>query len=223
MKSLVILVTALTLAVSGCSKEESKKEPQPRAETPTETDPGKGKGKDTGTGAEPDTRADVDPNADYVRVLAGHVVPKQTDPVVVSVTRFAVVKADFDPAKVEGGSAVIELDATSLESGSAKRDKHLRSDDYLDVEKFAKVTVTIDNVKKTGDNVYAADATVKVRDTEKKFPVTFTVLETLPDGIRIRGEHTFSRHELAIGHPEGEEDSVAKDLTIQMQLTIKKT
>ena len=221
MKSLLIVMTALTLAVSGCSKEESKKEPAPTAET-DKTGATRGTPPDQAE-PEPDTAADVDPDADYIRVLAGHFVPKKTDPVVVSVTRFSVVKADFDPAKVEGGTATIELDATSLESGSAKRDKHLRSDDYLDVEKFAKVTVVIDNVKKTGDNAYSADATVKVRDSEKKFPVTFTVLETLPDGIRIRGEHEFSRHELAIGHPEGEEDSVAKDLTIQMQLTIKKT
>jgi polyisoprenoid-binding protein YceI len=213
MKSLLMIVTAITLAVAGCSKEESKPEPKdtPAAETqkPTPTE-------------EP-AKPDVDPNADYVRVLAGHMVPKKTDPVIVSITRFGVVKADFDPAKVEGGTATIELDVTSLESGSAKRDKHLRSDDYLDVEKFAKVTVAIDNVKKTGDNAYAADATVKVRETEKKFPVTFTVLETLPDGIRVKGEHTFSRHDLAIGHPEGEEDSAGRDLTIQMQLTLKKT
>lgn len=221
MKSFLIIVTAITLAVSGCSKEESKKDPAPTSET-DKTGTTRGTAPDPAK-AEPEPKEEVDPDADYVRILAKHFIPKQTDPVIVSLTRFAVVKADFDPAKVEGGTATIELDVTSLESGSAKRDKHLRSDDYLDVEKFAKATVVIDNVKKTGDNAYSADATVKVRDTEKKFPVTFTVLETLPDGIRIKGEHTFSRHELAIGHPEGEEDSVGRDLTIQMQLTIKKT
>lgn len=220
MKSFLILVTAITLAVSGCSKEEAKKGPAPTADT-DKTGATRGTPPDQAK-PEPEPAADVDPDADYVRILASHFIPKKTDPVIVSLTRFSVVKADFDPAKVEGGNATIELDVTSLVSGSEKRDKHLRSDDYLDVEKFAKATVVIDNVKKTGDNAYSAEAAVKVRDTEKKFPVTFTVLETLPDGIRIRGEHTFSRHELAIGHAEGEEDSVGKDLTIQMQLTIKK-
>jgi polyisoprenoid-binding protein YceI len=210
MKTFLIAVAALVLVGAGCSKEESKKEPT------------QGQTKQTGTGTGTGT-ATATEDADYVRVLAPHANPKPTDPVVVSVTRFAVVEADFDPAKVEGGTATIELDVTSLESGSAKRDRHLRSDDYLFVDSFPKVAIQIDNVKKTGDNAYSADATVKVRDTERKFPVAFTVLETLPDGIRIRGEHTFSRHELAIGHPEGEEDSVGKDLTIQMQLTIKKT
>lgn len=212
MKKLLFTLTALTLAWSGCKKEEARSEAPVPAEAAKEKE-----------AAAPTPKPAPDENADHVRILAGHAKPKPGDPVVVSLTRFQVVQASFDPAKVEGGTATIELDLTSLESGSAKRDKHLRSDDYLDVDNHARATIAIDNVKKTGDNAYAADAMVKVRGTEKKFPVAFTVLETLPDGIRIRGEHTFSRHDLQIGHAEGEEDSVARDLTIQLQLTLKKT
>jgi polyisoprenoid-binding protein YceI len=219
MKSLLSIVAIAALALGGCKKDEKKEAPAPSADTTpatrADTKPSQP--------AQPDTAADVDPDADYVRVLAGHAEPKPTDPVVVSLTGFKVVKADFDPAKVEGGTADLEIDLTSLASGSAKRDNHLKSADYLDVGQFAVAKVHVDNVKKTGDNAYTADATVDVHGKQQKYPVSFTVLETLPDGIRIKGEHKFKRHDFAIGAAEGAEDSVATDLTIQLQLTLKKS
>ncbi|HEY5945777.1 MAG TPA: hypothetical protein VIV40_09810, partial [Kofleriaceae bacterium] len=58
-----------------------------------------------------------------------------------------------------------------------------------------------------------------------KYPVTFDVIETTDDSIKIRGQHTFSRLDLGIGADptkDGEEQ-VGSDLTIQMVLTLKKT
>jgi polyisoprenoid-binding protein YceI len=222
MKSLLSIVAVAALALGGCKKDEKKEAAAPTADTTpatrADTTPAQ-----PAQPAQPDTRADVDANADYVRVLAGHAEPKPTDPVVVSLTGFKVVKADFDPAKVEGGTADLEIDLTSLASGSAKRDNHLKSADYLDVGQFATAKIHVDNVKKTGENAYSADATIDVHGKQQKYPVSFTVLETLPDGIRIKGEHKFKRHDFAIGAAEGAEDSVATDLTIQLQLTLKKS
>lgn len=215
MKSLLITFTALTLALTGCKKDEESAAPAKTTTAPADAAAAQPKAPE----APPPPQAE----ADYFRVLATHAKPKPDDPVTVSLTKFVVTDATFDPQNLEGGTATIELDLTSLESGSVKRDNHLRSADYLDAAKFAKATIAIDNVKKTGDKTYSADATVKVRDTEKKLPVTFEVLETTADSVRVRGEHTFSRHELGIGKPEGQEDSVASDLTVQVQLTLKKT
>lgn len=209
MKLLMIVFATLTLAVGGCKKDEK-----------TETQPGTGTG--TGTAAAPDKAKDVDPDADYVRVLAGHAEPKPDDPVVVSLTRFQVVKADFDPQTIEGGTATLELDLTSLASGSAKRDRHLSSPDYLDTAQFAKATITVDNVKKTAENTFSADATVAMRGQEKKLPVTFEVLERTADSIRVKGSHTFKRQDFGIGQ-DTPDQPVANDLTIELQLTLEKT
>src|SRR4051812_40433958 len=45
----------------------------------------------------------VDDNADHVVVLARHKQPKPIDPVSVRFETFKVVKASFDPKKIEGG------------------------------------------------------------------------------------------------------------------------
>ncbi|EIJ35384.1 YceI family protein [Thiothrix nivea] len=42
----------------------------------------------------------------------------------------------YDEAKPEEAKAEVAIDTTSINSNHAERDKHLRSEDFLDVEKF---------------------------------------------------------------------------------------
>ncbi len=218
-KYIAPILIALVVSMSGCKKDE-KAEPPAAGSAVAKPDPR--------TAPKPEPKAEpapppVDPDADYVRILASHSKPKPSDPVTIEIERFSVTKADFDPAKVEGGTAELALDLTSLKSDSPKRDNHLNGDDYLAVESFPTATISIENIKKTADNVYSADATISIHGIEKMLPVAFTVIETLPDGIRIKGEHTFSRHDFTIGAPKGEDDSVGDEQKIQLQLTLKKT
>src|SRR5262249_30640357 len=112
-------------------------------------------------------------HADSFVVYAGHAKPKPTDPVTVTFEKFAVKKAKFDPKKIEGGSATIEVDLGSLKTDSAKRDAHLKSDAYLDVAKFGTMTIDIANVKKKADKTFTADATVTIKGVAVKFPIQF--------------------------------------------------
>jgi len=105
--------------------------------------------------------------------------------------------------------------------GGEKRDAHLKSADYIDTTKFATLHVKVDNVKKTGDKVFSADATVKLRDIEKKYPVTFTVVDAKDDWIRIEGESKFSRLDFKVGKEK--DDGAAPELTAKLHLTLKKS
>lgn len=167
----------------------------------------------------------ADPEPDSIVVLAKHAEPKPTDPVHVQFTSFKVVKASFDPKKVEGGKATIEIDATSLKTDSAKRDAHLNTPDFLDTTKFPKITVDIDKVKKKADKTFTAEATVKFRDVTKKYPVTFNVVDQTADSIRIKGEASFSRLDFKVGKDskDPKQAIVQNDLVIQLALTLKKT
>jgi polyisoprenoid-binding protein YceI len=167
--------------------------------------------------------ADAEP--DSIVVLAKHTEAKPDDPVKVQFTSFKVVKASFDPKKVEGGKATIEIDATSLKTGADKRDAHLNTPDFLDTKKFPKITVDIDKVKKKADKTFTAEATVKFRDVTKKYPVTFDVVDQTADSIRIKSETTFSRLDFKVGK-DSKDPKVAPaqpDLVIQLALTLKKT
>jgi polyisoprenoid-binding protein YceI len=164
-------------------------------------------------------------NVDHIVVLGRHRPAKPTDPVSVRFDKFRVVKASFDPEKIEGGTATIELDLASLRTGSGERDEDLKSPTYIDVGKFATVTIEIANVKKKADMTFTADATVKLRGVTKKYPVTFDVIEQRDDSIRIKGEHTFSRLDFTIGTDPAKDaqQQVDTELTIQMVVTLKQS
>ena len=199
MKTSVLFVTAL--ALSACGKKSDA--------------PAAGSGSASASAA--------DPKADFVHVLGHHHPGKPTDPVVIDIPKFEVTKASFDPANPEGGTAELTLDLSSLSSGSAKRDKHLSSPDYLDVAKFATVTIDIDNVKKQSGSTYTADANISIHGVQKKVPVTFDVVETLPDGVRIHARQAWKRSDFSIGAPEGGGDETTADgQEIELQLTLHK-
>jgi polyisoprenoid-binding protein YceI len=167
----------------------------------------------------------ADPEPDSIVVLAKHSEAKPDDPVQVRFEKFKVVKATFDPKKIEGGKATIEIDATSLKTGADKRDAHLNTADFLDTAKFPKITVDIDKVKKKADKTYTAEATVKFREVTKTYPVTFDVVDSKADSIRIKSETTFSRLDFKIGK-DSKDPKVApaqNDVVIKFQLTLKKT
>ena len=168
---------------------------------------------------------DAAATTDSIVVLAKHSPGKPTDPVQVRFEKFKVTKATFDPKKIEGGKATIEIDATSLKTGEDKRDAHLNTPDFLDTAKFAKITVDIDKVKKKADKTFTAEATVKAHGVTKKYPVTFDVIDQQADSIRIKGESTFSRLDFKVGKDPKEPKAAPVDteLTIQLQLTLKKT
>jgi polyisoprenoid-binding protein YceI len=163
--------------------------------------------------------------ADSISIFAAHTEPKPVDPVEVKINTFKVVKADFDPTKVEGGTAEIELDLSSISTDDQKRTDHLKTPDFIDVAKFATASIKIDNVKKTAENKYSADATVKLRDIEKKYPIAFDVTETTADGIRIALEHKFSRVDFGVGKDSKDPKvaPVAPELTLKASMLLKKT
>ncbi len=64
---------------------------------------------------------------------------------------FNAISGEFshDPAKPEASSITLEIDTYSIDTNHAERDKHLRSDDFLDIRKFP--TATFKSTKFTGN------------------------------------------------------------------------
>lgn len=232
---LVSFALVSALAFAGCKKKEAD------APASTTTQPtgsaaqgsadqgsaaaGSAAAPDQGSAAAAGSAAAPDAQGEYVTVLAMHKEPKPDDPVQVKFERFNVKTAKLaDTANLEGATATIELDPSSISSGSPKRDDHLKSDSYIGLPKFALVTIDVSNVKKKADNQYAADAKVKFRDIEKTYPITFDVVETTADGVRVKAAHKFPRADFGIGKaPDDKDESVAGDLEIQLQLNLKKS
>jgi len=57
----------------------------------------------------------------------------------------------YDKDNINASKVNIDIDTASIDSNHAKRDKHLRSDDFLDVEKYPKATFASTKVTDKGD------------------------------------------------------------------------
>lgn len=57
----------------------------------------------------------------------------------------------YDEKALEASSARVEIETASIDTNNAKRDKHLRSEDFLDAGKFPKATFVSTSFEPTGE------------------------------------------------------------------------
>ncbi|MBD3647701.1 MAG: YceI family protein [Pseudomonadales bacterium] len=59
---------------------------------------------------------------------------------------------NWDPDNPEASSVVVEIDPASLDSNHAERDKHVRGEDYLNVEKYPEAAFRSTRVESKSDD-----------------------------------------------------------------------
>lgn len=77
------------------------------------------------------------------------------------------------------GSIDAVIDATSLDTGHAARDKHVRSADFLDVEKFPTITFKSNNLKFNDDNLVGADGDLTIMGATKPVSLNVTLFRCI--------------------------------------------
>lgn len=82
---------------------------------------------------------------------------------------------DYDAENVERSRVAVEIDAASIDTREAKRDAHLRSADFFDVEHFPKLTFQSTAVKRTKDDTLAVTGDLTIHGVTR--PVTLEVEE----------------------------------------------
>jgi polyisoprenoid-binding protein YceI len=93
----------------------------------------------------------------------------------------------------------LDIRAASLRTGIGRRDNHLRSADFFDVERFGEISVVVTAVEATNGNAadLRANFTIKGITAPLQLPVTITELD---DGsIRISGETKVDRTRFDLG------------------------
>ena len=81
-------------------------------------------------------------------------------------------KITLDPAG-KSGSIEITIDATSIDTGHAKRDEHLKSEEFFNVAKFPTLAYKAGKLKFDGDKLTGADGELTLLGVTK--PVSLTV------------------------------------------------
>lgn len=75
---------------------------------------------------------------------------------------------NFDIEDPTNSSVEISIDAKEIWTGEPNRDKHLKSADFLDVEKYPQITFKSDKVEQIGENDYEVIGDLTIRGVTKK-------------------------------------------------------
>lgn len=70
---------------------------------------------------------------------------------------------DFDPADLSATTAEIEIDAAVIYTGVEARDRHLRSEDFLDVERHPAITLRSTRTECAGSNLFKLYGDLTIR------------------------------------------------------------
>jgi polyisoprenoid-binding protein YceI len=78
--------------------------------------------------------------------------------------------------------AEVTVKAASVQSGSDDRDKHLRSEDFLNVESYPDVTYRSRAIEKIDDTRYKVAGELTIKDVTRPVTLEFEVGEPFQDG-----------------------------------------
>lgn len=137
-----------------------------------------------------------------------------------------------DTKTIEAVSATI--DAASIDTGIEKRDNHLRSADFFEVEKFPNMTFTMTSFKQDGDEgVITGDLTIRgiTKEVKLESEITGMIVDRGTKKVGMRLEGKINRKDFGLnwnrvieagGFAVGEEVKIKANLQLHEKLDLSK-
>ncbi|MFD3613999.1 YceI family protein [Streptomyces sp. NPDC058676] len=99
------------------------------------------------------------------------------------------------------GSAVgtVTLDAASLDTKNAKRDTHLRSADFFDVDNHPEITLAVRSAELRADKTVQVVAQLTARGVSRPLTLTANLVEADADALTLAAEFTVDRDQFGMG------------------------
>lgn len=90
---------------------------------------------------------------------------------------FSDYEADvhFDPQNLEGSQVNVTIPVSSVDTRNERRDGHLQSDDFFNVEQWPNIRFTSHSIESRGDNEFVAIGEMTIRDVTRDFELPFTL------------------------------------------------
>ena len=130
-----------------------------------------------------------------------------------------VVDADISPDSLENGSVSIEIDVASLDTDNERRDHHLRTEDFFEVDTWPVARVRIHSAAPGEDGRWTAQFDIEIRGVRKTLPGSFEIVTRTP--FQVRGTLTLDRLDFGIGTPKTWNPmSITEKIPITFEATI---
>ena len=111
-------------------------------------------------------------------------------------------KINFDPNNLAGSSIEATVKAASIDTKSANRDKHLKSADFFDAEKFPEITFKVSAITGSGDQ-YVLTGDLSLHGVTKKVSIPVTIAGPVKspsgfDALGITGQFKLNRQDYGV-------------------------
>ena len=126
----------------------------------------------------------------------------------------------FDPNNLSIAEFDVSVDAKTVDTDINARDNHVRKSEYLDVEKYPKLSFKSTKITKTNmaEFLYVyGNLSIKDITQEVKFPFKVTAKD---DGYFFEGEFKINRRDFGVG---GRSFSLSDELTVELSVFAKKS
>ena len=142
--------------------------------------------------------------------------------------RFAEFDAeiDFDADNPEESLVTFTIEAPSIDTGWAKRDTHVRGEDFLNVEKHPKIVFVSKEIEVTGSDTatMTGELSLNGRTREETFDLTLRKLAPSPFGENLMtagfiAEATIDRTSYGISYGAG---AIGNEIPVRVDLEIVK-
>lgn len=130
------------------------------------------------------------------------------------------LKADirFDPSSLETSSIRATVEAATIKTGIALRDRHLRSEDYFYSTLYPRIVMACDRFESLGNGKYLGAFEVTMRGKKKRVDVPFTFRGDGDSG-KFSGTVTIDRTEFGVG---GRSRFVANEAVVTVEVDVKR-
>jgi polyisoprenoid-binding protein YceI len=147
---------------------------------------------------------------DYSKSQVAFIIKQMNVPVEGGFSRYNV-KATFDAAKPESGSFQVELDISSIDTGSEEGDGEAKRPAWFDTARYPKARFVSRSLKKeaAGRFTLSGDLTLKGRTRPLSVPVLMTPQQG--GGWLVSGRTNLKRSQFDIGGGEWADPSVVAD------------
>ncbi len=124
----------------------------------------------------------------------------------------------FDPENPLAIKVKISVDANTINTGIAVRDKHLRKDDYFGVESYKRISfISSSAVNATKEGTYILYGDLTIKKTTKRVAIPFTFSKTT-DGFLFKGTFKLNRQDYGVG---GDSFSLSDEVTLNLTVKVK--
>ena len=93
----------------------------------------------------------------------------------------------------------LDIRTASLSTGIGRRDNHLRSADFFDVERFGEMSIVVTAVEAANGNAADLRANFTIKGITAPLPLPVTITELDDGSIRISGETKVDRAQFDLG------------------------